>query len=333
MFEELDEPWQAARTRWFLGEALWRSGVYQEAEALCRQSLAEFEGMGDRLFSGYVQESLGLLTKHLGRLDEAERLQLASLEIFRELGDRYREAGALFSLSVTRHEQGRLAEGLQLAEDADFLYQELGDVKMQGAAKNSKAQILTFLGRYQEAHQALTEAGSLIPNDKTGYIPMSTGLLALAEGKFAAAQENLALAVACNQTRNLSRSIGITLVYLTIASIKIGDLSEARTQLKDALQLGVKTRAAMPIWEGLAAASLLAVVEGRSEQAVVLFARSTQEPIIGRSHYFAKVVGEQITACEASLQPDEVERLKGQGRAMDMWETAASLLAELSEQD
>ena len=56
--------------------------------------------------------------------------------------------------------------------------------------------------------------------------------------------------------------------------------------------------------------------------AIELYALACENPYAGKSHWVADVVGKRI---------DEAARIRGQ--EMDMWETAVSLLAELSEQD
>jgi hypothetical protein len=67
--------------------------------------------------------------------------------------------------------------------------------------------------------------------------------------------------------------------------------------------------------------------------AIELYALACENPYAGKSHWVADVVGKRIDEAVAGLSPDVVEAARIRGQEMDMWETAASLLAELSEQD
>jgi hypothetical protein len=75
--------------------------------------------------------------------------------------------------------------------------------------------------------------------------------------------------------------------------------------------------------------ALLAADEGRTEQAVVLYALTSRYPFVTNSRWFEDVAGRHIAAAAKALPPDAVAAAQERGRARDLWATARELLDEL----
>ena len=60
-------------------------------------------------------------------------------------------------------------------------------------------------------------------------------------------------------------------------------------------------------------------------------ALAAHNPYVGNSSWFEDVAGQHIKAVAATLPPEVVEAAQARGRALDLWETAEALQAELTE--
>jgi hypothetical protein len=67
------------------------------------------------------------------------------------------------------------------------------------------------------------------------------------------------------------------------------------------------------------------------ERAVELYALAESHPFVANSQVFQDIAGRYIKSATADLPPEVVATAQERGRALDWWETAATLLEELSE--
>jgi hypothetical protein len=77
--------------------------------------------------------------------------------------------------------------------------------------------------------------------------------------------------------------------------------------------------------------ALLEAEEGRAERAVELYALASRYAHIANSRWWENVAGKHIAAAAEALPPEEVTAAQERGRARDLKETVAELLAELSD--
>lgn len=118
--------------------------------------------------------------------------------------------------------------------------------------------------------------------------------------------------------------------YHVVALVYCGELKKARQVIINALNVQVLAPTGIILFAGIA---LLYWAEKRWERAIELYTLAYTNPYAGKSQWVANVVGKKIDEAATMLPPDVVEAARGRGREMHMWETAVSLLAELSEQD
>ena len=170
---------------------LWRSGRYEDAEALLQEALvlAEQHGDPDRLSSvltnlgiladfrhqpdtareylnraseaalagghpavpGHIRHTLGQIEIDAGQYDAAEDHLDAALSQFRTLGNRRYEAIVLNTLSRLRRRQGRNDEARGLVESALAVHRELGARGAEATALQSLSSLDAGAGRLAEA--------------------------------------------------------------------------------------------------------------------------------------------------------------------------------------
>jgi tetratricopeptide (TPR) repeat protein len=81
-----------------IGAYLTELGDPESALALCRESLAQYEEIGDRYGQAGAQDSLASAYRKLDRHGEAISWYRRAADLCRELGDRYNEAATLVRL-------------------------------------------------------------------------------------------------------------------------------------------------------------------------------------------------------------------------------------------
>jgi hypothetical protein len=72
--------------------------------------------------------------------------------------------------------------------------------------------------------------------------------------------------------------------------------------------------------------------QGKTEQAVELYALASRYPYVANSRWFEDVAGRHIAAAAATLSPDVVAAAQERGRARDLDATVKELLAELGKE-
>jgi hypothetical protein len=333
LYQASGDPWGTAASQRGLGRLAWTAGAYEEAERHLRASMATFAALGDRLSLTSVRLTLSMVSKHLGKLEEVEQLQQQSLQSVRALNNRAMEADLLTVLASTWRDQGRFAEGIGYVEESIVLSRDLGDLVGVACAETAEAQLLTHLGRYDEARVLLEHARPLFgaPNIWSGTNLMTAGMIALVEGDCDGAIALQKEAVQIFEAIGHVRTQGEALAYLVISMIIAGDGEGARAQLRTAMQQALATRAVLPAWEALAAAALLALDAGAGAEAVARYARAEQEPFIANSRFFAAVVKARIERAVATLPTAEVSAARARGAARDLWAALDELAQGLAE--
>ncbi|GLY82440.1 ATP-binding protein [Actinoallomurus iriomotensis] len=122
IFEELREPWWAARAMRTVGVCLRDAGNLDEGQRHLLAAIAGFASVGDRWWHARTQRNLAELRLAQGRHQEARALLDEALGVFESDGNRYSEAQTLRAMGdVSAAEAADLrARGDGLAADAAF---------------------------------------------------------------------------------------------------------------------------------------------------------------------------------------------------------------------
>jgi hypothetical protein len=105
--------------------------------------------------------------------------------------------------------------------------------------------------------------------------------------------------------------------------------TRSRAHLWEALQTAAQVGCFTALLSALPSIALLLAGQGDAERAVEIYALASRYPFVVNSQWFEDVVGKQIAAVAATLHPDVVAAAQERGRARDLKETLAELLAEL----
>ena len=96
------------------------------------------------------------------------------------------------------------------------------------------------------------------------------------------------------------------------------------------MRLGLEIQASVTILWALQAASLQYLDQGKMEQALELYALSTNHPLSAKARMVYDLAGRELAEAAAAILPAEVaEAARMRGRESDLFATAAELLQEL----
>ncbi len=136
-----------------------RIGDMERAEALCRESLAIFQELGDRRGIGEAYYFLGYLAMMRGDFTVARPLLEEGLALCREVGNRRTIGWVLIWLGWVIFHQGEYRRGILLTEEGLTLFREVGNVlAVDTAVQNLAVMYLSFASDAAKA-RALAEEG------------------------------------------------------------------------------------------------------------------------------------------------------------------------------
>jgi tetratricopeptide (TPR) repeat protein len=223
------------------------------------------------------------------------------------------------------------------------LYRELGDRLALCSAHGLLGEAQAYLGRYDEARDhfqtglALArETGERRDSADYGYgliDPHGLGLVELAQGRFAPAQEHLEAAISICRALDFQDYQEYYSALLACAALGLGDTAGAKGYLRMALRPVAGTPSFLPIVFALPAMALLLVERGDAARAVELYALASRHPLVANNVWFEDVAGKQIAAAAASLPPDVAAAAQDRGRDRDLHATARELLEELGDEE
>jgi len=158
------------------------------------------------------------------------------------------------------------------------------------------------------------------------------GGVALARGTYTEAQqwheESATLSRRIEQQDQAAMALGM----LGSAARELGQLSESRQHLHEALRIAAESKSFAAVFGALPMIPPLLADQGQVERAVELYAlvRSSM-PVVANSRWFEEVTGRHIAGVAEDLPPEVVAAAQTRGQARDLWTTVAELVDELAD--
>jgi predicted ATPase/DNA-binding CsgD family transcriptional regulator len=334
LFEELGTQWHIAENLMNLGWIAWRTGNYDLALQRLESALAIQQKLGDQIRRAECLNRLGQVHRNLGHLDEAEKLHREALDLSQRLDHRPALVARTVNLAHTLLWQGKFGEAEPLARESMALYQELGYRDKAFWAHCVLGSILLHSGQYQQAGQQAAQALGLgINRDQSeslvpGWLYLILGQCALVESSYSQAQD------AFEQSSEHFKqgwlySTGLPLAGLGHIACRLGQLALTRQYLAEALDSALAAKTYMALVYALPFVACFLATAGRVERGIEIWQLARTQPLVAHSTWFADVVGRELASLAVSLPPEVVEAAGERGRALDLWATAESLLAEL----
>lgn len=229
---------------------------------------------------------------------------------------------------------GKYGEARGVLAQSLALYEDLGNHVMRAYVQGWLAVACLGTGQYELARdlsrQATARARELHgATSGLAFVLHYAGWAALALGAHHQAEALLRESVALHrQTGNLGL-VGWPLAQLGYVHWLLGDRPRARAELLEVIRTSARLRAFLPLVMALPAVALLLAELGRQQRAAELYALAWRHPVLAHAQAFVDGYGPRLDAVVAALPPAIAAEARERGRALDLWETAAALEAEL----
>jgi predicted ATPase/Tfp pilus assembly protein PilF len=165
------------------GMLAWRQGDYAQARTWHEESLALWQGMGDRHGLATSLESLGMVAWRQSDYAQARALHEQSLALRRELGDPQGTASSLHNLGAALHVHGEYEQAEAVYRESLAIRRQLGDKQGVATSLNSLGLLMGELGDYDQASPLHVESHALAEElrDKKGIANSLTNLAYISE--------------------------------------------------------------------------------------------------------------------------------------------------------
>jgi len=328
------EPLRMARSLVELGRAYRDLLAFDQAREEFEQAYSVSQAAGQLLGMENARRRAATQSWFLGEFDAALRYLEDALALAHRADSQRLIALDLWFIGLTHAYRGQFARALALMQESvviDPFWEERTKVNMAFAHIHA--------GQY-EAGRALV--GEIEVDE--GTLPATQHLIWRLLGWTALAEEQHAEALVA-----LQRSVALccalpgwiapewhawTRAPLGRTLHGLGRHGEAQQELHVALQTCVEIRAFLPLMHLMPIIPVLLADAGDvvlKERAVELYALAQCIPFVANSQLFEDIAGQHIRASSADLAPEVVAATRQRGRGLDLWETAAELLEELTE--
>jgi predicted ATPase/transcriptional regulator with XRE-family HTH domain len=334
LYQALERRWEASHVLLWLGDLCRYQGALAEARRHFRASLAIRSALGDRRGVAEVLIWDSHAAAGLGQLEEAEALARHSCDVHTELGDSVNGVFGLGELGLILVWGGKYDEACAVLRQSLELYQDLGNRTMSAYVQGWLA--LGLLGRGQyEAARGLSQRAIAQTRELRGatsglaFMLHYDGWVALTLGSYREAEALLEESLALHRQVGDAGHLGLPLAQLGYTHWLLGDRPRAQAELLEVMESAVGQRAFTPLLLALPAIALMLAEQGLRERAAELYALAWRYPLLANSQSFIDGYGQRLDAVVATLPPDSAAASQARGQVLNLWETAASLEAEL----
>jgi predicted ATPase/DNA-binding SARP family transcriptional activator len=344
LYQVLPDPWGAARALAAPAEAR-GGGENTIAKERLEESLTLRRWLGDKRGIADNLVTLSTLASYEGNTTEALRLAEESLALYREIGNPVGVARGLNNLArIKTNSLGQSVEAYNLQLECVAIYKDLGDRSSLPMLYAELGLVTTFLGRPDEARayvkQALDLARELGNQLAVDFSLNILGFVGLASAAYDEAQKILQECLAGYQQsdRLWDRSSAFTLMCLAYVAKKLGNINQAQYYLVKMLRVVTEFHNSFALVIALPLIALLLAEQSKAKsetalrlqtRAMELYGLAWRYPLIAKVSLFEDMVGRELVAIAPTLPSDVVKVARARGRALDLWQTADELLAEL----
>ena len=336
-YQELGDSWGQANVLTDLGWVAAHEGDAAEARRLgeaallLRQSISDLKGTADTLWL------LGTLAIGEGHVEASSRLLGESLDIRERLGDRIIDiAAGPIDLGMSLTWIGRMAEADEVRVEALALYETLGMPERIAAAHvrlaTSKLHIGELEAMRHHATLGLEMCGECNNPRLIGVAKWLLAILAIAAGDLSGADSLLQESAISLRTVAEATEIGWVFALWTEVARRLGQPARARDYCYDALRTASGPLGLITALMGLGTYRNLLLDQEQVERALELNALLDKYPLIRTSYSSRLLSPKHFARLRANLPPRIAAAAVARGRARDLGETTAEILAELEKE-
>jgi predicted ATPase len=307
-------------------QALWRRGVYQEAQPQLEEALALARQRGNQRGEANSLHQLGTVLYFLGDPPSARNHLEQALSLRRALHDIAGEAGSLNNIVAVYHGLGDFAKAKECCEQSLNIYRMIGNRRDEATALNNLGVMRHTLGNFAAARDDHEHALALFQalGDRRGQSLAANNLgLAFHDlGDYEKARHYCEQALATRQSIGDRRGEGYSLTYLGLALEGLGALAEAHTAYEKAMHLRRDIGQAAAAIDDLAGLARIALKQNQPARAET-YAEEARQWI--REHGIQGIVHPlrvYLTCADVAAAMGKTEQ------ATEFWHTAHNLLLE-----
>jgi tetratricopeptide (TPR) repeat protein len=334
LFQELKQPWWELRSRQRKALCELQMGDFEAAQTDLEQCLAEIPAHGDPRTFANTLERKGFLHVRQGELNQAMQSMQEAAELYHSIGDQVNIANSLNGLGLMLGWHGRYQESIDSLVESLPIYQELGCFSEVAFTHGVIGMVHTMMGSYEAgqawAGKGLSQAQAFDFRRVAACALLAMGWAALGQGDYHRAVAILQDSVEEYHQVKLLDELAWALAALGQAKLAQGETGEGLAQVYESLQIGKEIGAALAISKALGPCALWLGGQGDPARAVALYTLACQHPGLANSRWFDDVYGRPIAALSEQLPTEVVAAAQARGRSLDLWQTAAGLLEELS---
>ena len=320
--QQVGEPRRITLAYIRLGDITRYSLNFDKATALFQKAYEMAGAIDNRQLMTQASDMSAYLAWYLGQFDLALTLFQEKLLWARQAHSPFFEVNCLVQIAVTQIYRGKSDIALTRLEES--MQVKPGYVSEWATLRLPMAHL--HAGQYEKT-ESIIRTNNLDGHKKT------LSWLKLVQANYiealAVAQQDVA-----QQPSGVLEWQTWARVSMGFALYKLGREEEAKQILFDCLQACVAIRAFLPLMHLM---PLIPVVladgadNGGKERTVAVYAMAESLPFVGNSQLFADLTGKTMTAVAKTLPPAVVASAQARGRKLDWWQTAESLLTELTE--
>ncbi len=334
LYRAVGDRWGMADVLGRLGMIAWELGRYDEAKQLIEEDLVIQQAVGNQVGMGDIYSTLGWIALTQGQFEQAEKMVQESTARYREIGDQARVAKGLRDSAAPKLYMGQFSQASSLLKESIAMFNKLG-----GGGDLVFAHILlgattSQLGQYAQARDqevlGLELARKFEDRAGVGRALLWLGRVALVEEAGAEAQRLFRESIAVFRELGLKDQMSSALASLGHSARSLGNPTEARQYLADALQTAIEIGAFLPLLFAIPLAALLTADRGETERAIELYASASRYSFVANSRWCKDVFGRHIMAVAATLPSDVVAAAQAREQSRNLWAAAYTLMAEMT---
>ncbi len=333
LYREAGDEWGAANALSAMAFVAHQTSRYDQASLWNQEALDLRTDLGDRRGIADTHIWLGYNSIRRGSVEAGVDMIRRGTSSRREIGDKGGVALATYQLGAALIWVGELEQSLTLLEQSVELYQDLGIRYDLAYSTVFLGNVKGFLGDYDGAIATLS-TGLYLARDmgfqrEISFAQLGLGCVALMQESYVEAERFLCESVAgyraLGQRDEMSWSLALSAYVFRLQ----GATAPARTNLREALEIGVELHTFMTVVYGLPILALLLCDQGDVAIAVEIQAMLQQFPLVRNARWFDDVAFEHICAAAEVMDPELVEASRKRGEHRDPYVAAAEFLEEL----
>ena len=281
----------------------------------------------DRGLESKALARLGRIGLEQGKFEQAEKHLQDSLGIAQELNDIEVIAYTLAHLGYISHYQGKYADAQTYGEESYKFAKQTGDAIAQAFSLNMLAMISVNNHEYARGHDYHLQAIEICKNagDRYGLARAYSNLSELIriQRKYAEAKPYTLEGIKLTRELGNRYALPIMLINLVYSQVGLGEIRDAYSSLRTALQLNIENDSVSWILFSLVGYANILAAEGKRETALQILGLCLHHPETNSdTHRDIQLVLEDLK----QIRADDIEAELEKGKLLDLNKTVLTAL-------